>query len=217
REGVASVLGGALGGDGADRPGGLDHRARRVREDGEAQAVEPGGAVLPAIHSENEPDVAEAFSRLRREPRRGARADGIAATRFAVFAADLPLHVRHDVLQDQTLYPHMEWAPARKIAASPGRTATATPRSTRATPAVRAIHSPPGRSFSAATTAAMSSTQGSPIAPATTSTTMKAQQQPRQQTARARPIARPPCHPSRQRPNRNRSGLRQGRAHPSSR
>src|SRR5215510_3268358 len=180
RERVALLLGAALVEDEADRPVALDHRARRVREDGEAQAVEPGVAVLPAIHAENEPDVAEAFRRLRREPRRGTRADGIAATRFAVFAADLPLHVRHHVLQDQTLHLYIAGMPARRIAARPGRTATATPRSIRATPVVRAIHSPPGSSFSAATTAAMSRTQGNPIAPATTSTTMRAQQQPRQ-------------------------------------
>src|SRR5262249_25335751 len=148
RERVALFLGGALVEDEADRPVALDHRARRVRENGEAQAVEPGVAVLPAIHAEHEPDVAEAFRRLRREPRGGAWAHGIAAAGLEVFAADLPLHVRHDALQDLTLHPHIEGAPARSIAARPGRTATATPRSIRATPVVRAIHSPPGSSFS---------------------------------------------------------------------
>src|SRR5215510_13634427 len=180
RERVALLLGGALVEDEADRPVALDHRTRRVREDGEAQAVEPGVAVLAAIDPEDEPHVAEALGGLRRHPRRGARTHGIAAAGLEVFAADLPLHARHDVLQDQTLHPYIGCMPARRTAARPGRTATATPRSIRATPAVRAIHSPPGSSFSAATTAAMSSTQGSPIAPATTSTTISAQQQPRQ-------------------------------------
>jgi len=79
-----------------------------------------------------------------------------------------------------TLYRYIECPPARNAPARLGRIATATPRSTSAIPVVRAIHSPRGKSFSAATTAAMSRTQIRPIAPATTSTIISAQQQPRQ-------------------------------------
>src|SRR5688572_14719520 len=63
---------------------------------------------------------------------------------------------------------------------SSGLTATSTPRTTSAIPAVRAITAPPGASFSAATSAAISSTQWSPMAPAATRTTVSAQQQPMQ-------------------------------------
>ncbi len=54
------------------------------------------------------------------------------------------------------------------------------PRSRRTAPVARAIHSPRGKSFSAATTPVISSTHARPIAPAATRTTMSAQQHPRQ-------------------------------------
>src|SRR5262249_54570298 len=137
--------------------------------------------------------VARALGRAGRQTRGRAGADGLTAARFEVFAVDSPRGVRHDFLRRQrphgssavlgppiTLYRYIECPPARSAPARLGRIATALPRSTRAIPVARAIHSPRGKSFSAATTAAMSRTQMSPIAPATTSTIISAQQQPRQ-------------------------------------
>jgi hypothetical protein len=74
----------------------------------------------------------------------------------------------------------IDWPAARSIIASGGRAATAKPRSTSATPITQARRSPRGNSFSAATIAEISRTQARPIAPAATSSTINAQQQPRQ-------------------------------------
>src|SRR5262249_61679834 len=75
---------------------------------------------------------------------------------------------------------HIAWPPARSAMATSGRTATANPSSTSATPTPRATQDPLGSSFSAAIAAEMSSTQGRLIAPAATRTTISAQQHPRQ-------------------------------------
>src|SRR5512132_2642173 len=177
-ERLALLGGGALVHDDAHRPVALDHRTRRVEQHGEAEPVEPGGAVLATVDVEHEAGVAEGLGRFRRHARGRARTDEVTAARLEVLAADLPLRARHDVLRPR--YVHMLWPAARSATANSGRAATAAPRTTRMTPVTRANHSPAGKSFSAATTAAIVRTQGNPIAPATTSTSISAQQQPRQ-------------------------------------
>jgi len=103
-ERVALLLGSALVQDESDYPVTLNHRARRMEQDGEAQAVEPGGSVLTSVDAEDEPRVAVTLGRPRREPGRRAWTHGITAAGFAVFAADLPLNVRHVTLQPQAAH-----------------------------------------------------------------------------------------------------------------
>src|SRR6185503_8410988 len=91
---------------------------------------------------------------------------------------------------------HITGPTPRSVSARAGRTATATPKTTSATPVARASQAPPGNTFSAATVAA---------------TSRSAQQQPRQYTACDQPRARPPRHPARQWPSRNPRGLWQCR------
>src|SRR5207253_6852201 len=81
--------------DEADRPVALDHRARCVQQNGEAETIEPGAPVLPALDVEHEPRVTRSLRRPRRQARGRTRTHRIAAARFEVLAADRPLNVRH--------------------------------------------------------------------------------------------------------------------------
>ena len=92
-----SLLGaGPLIHDHADRPVSGDHRARGVQQHGEAQAVELRRAMRAALHMEDEAGVAVTLGRPRRQAGGRTRADGVAAARFEIVAADLPLGACHD-------------------------------------------------------------------------------------------------------------------------
>src|SRR5262245_19976440 len=202
RQRIALVSRGALVENQTDRPVTLGHRAGRPCQDREAQTVEPRAAVQTLPDAKHESDGAVALGRTRRHTRSGTRTHRVAAPGLEVLAADLPSNVRHDEPPSKRRRPspkrHIELPPPRSPIARSGRTATATPRSISIAPITYATRSPRGTSFSAATAAATSRTQGRPIAPATTRTTMSAQQQPRQYSACAQPISRPPRQPGRQ-------------------
>src|SRR5205823_11424172 len=95
RECLALLLRRALVQHEADRPVALDHRAWCVQQDGEAETVEPGAPVLPALDVEHEPRVARSLRRPCRQARGRTGTHRIAVARFEVLAADLPLNVRH--------------------------------------------------------------------------------------------------------------------------
>src|SRR5213594_3284726 len=115
RERLALLLGGTLVQDESDRPVALDHRARRVQQDGEAQALELGASVLAVVDTEHEARVAVALARPGRQPRRRAWTHGITAAGLTVLAADPPLNVRHD---DPPLVARR---PSHRVAAGPQR------------------------------------------------------------------------------------------------
>src|SRR2546421_5548047 len=95
REGLALLLRRAFIEDEADRPVALDHRAWCVQQDGEAETVEPGAPVLPALDVEHEPRVARSLRRPCRQARGRTGTHRIAVARLEVLTADLPLNVRH--------------------------------------------------------------------------------------------------------------------------
>src|SRR5262249_24863425 len=76
------ILGSTLVQDHSDGPSALDHRARCVQQDGEAQAVEPGAAILATLDAEHEARVAVPLGRTCRQPRGRTRAYEITAARL---------------------------------------------------------------------------------------------------------------------------------------
>src|SRR5207302_10536257 len=66
-----------------------------VQQNGEAETIEPDAPVLPALDVEHEPRVTRSLRRPCRQARGRTGTHRVAAARFEVLAADLPLNVRH--------------------------------------------------------------------------------------------------------------------------
>src|SRR5258706_10717570 len=78
------------------------------------------------------------------------------------------------------------------------RTTIHTPQATSNTPAILPIHIPLGTTFSSSTKPAMAATHHMFITPATNTSALRNQQQPRQYTPCLRPMPNAPSFPSRQ-------------------